>query len=71
MADIADRAQYEYDVIFAANMSRLSATRGQSAPRCRECDEPIPAARSNAVQGVSLCVDCQQLAEQRSKHYGV
>jgi phage/conjugal plasmid C-4 type zinc finger TraR family protein len=25
---------------------------------CRECGEPVPAARLAAVAGVSLCVDC-------------
>ena len=31
----------------------------ESADVCRECDEPIPEARRQAIPGVSLCIECQ------------
>lgn len=70
MADVADRAQGVIDATLAASLSRLSPHQGQSAHYCCECGDQIPDARRNAIQGVSLCIDCQQLAEQRGKHYG-
>lgn len=32
---------------------------------CVRCDEPIPAARREAVPGVQLCVECQSMMEGR------
>lgn len=32
---------------------------------CKECDEPIPAARRQALPGVQLCVRCQAILEAR------
>lgn len=36
---------------------------------CEECDAPIPEARRRAIDGVSLCVTCQQITELKSRHY--
>jgi phage/conjugal plasmid C-4 type zinc finger TraR family protein len=36
---------------------------------CEECDSPIPEARRRAIDGVSLCVTCQQITELKSRHY--
>ena len=33
-------------------------------PCCRECGEPIPAARLRAIPGVGLCKACQEKMEQ-------
>lgn len=32
-------------------------------PCCRECGEPIPAARMRAIPGVGLCLACQEERE--------
>lgn len=32
---------------------------------CKQCDEPIPAARRQALPGVQLCVGCQTVLEGR------
>lgn len=32
---------------------------------CKQCDEPIPAARRKALPGVQLCVQCQSMMEAR------
>jgi len=36
---------------------------GESAGQCRECLEPIPEARREALPGVQLCVKCQEAAD--------
>jgi phage/conjugal plasmid C-4 type zinc finger TraR family protein len=36
---------------------------GASATQCRECLEPIPEARREALPGVQLCVKCQEAAD--------
>ena len=42
---------------------------GESATRCRECDEPIPEARREALPGVQLCVKCQDEADKEVKQF--
>lgn len=32
---------------------------------CKRCDEPIPAARREALPGVQFCVECQSRMEVR------
>ena len=46
----------------ARAQSRLP--QGESATHCRECAEPIPGARREALPGVQLCVKCQQKADE-------
>ena len=45
-------------------LKRLEAARARarapSRTHCAECDEPISAARRDALPGVQLCIDCQQ-----------
>lgn len=44
-------------------LARLKARRapvGESLSHCAECDEPIPAARREALPGVKLCIECVQ-----------
>jgi phage/conjugal plasmid C-4 type zinc finger TraR family protein len=44
-------------------LARLKARRapvGESLSQCAECDEPIPAARREALPGVKLCIECVQ-----------
>ncbi|WP_039057029.1 TraR/DksA family transcriptional regulator [Enterobacter sp. Bisph1] len=36
---------------------------------CELCDAPIPQARRMALPGVTCCVGCQQIVEQKDKHY--
>ena len=37
-------------------------------PHCRECVEPIPAARLKAVPGTGLCVHCASFLQQRYRN---
>ena len=32
----------------------------ESRTHCIDCEEPIPEARRNAIEGVTLCLECQQ-----------
>lgn len=36
-----------------------------SAEFCEECGDQIPEARRKAIQGVQLCVHCQEINERR------
>jgi len=36
-----------------------------SAEWCCDCGEPIPQARQQAVPGVQMCIDCQEIADRR------
>ncbi|MEO8002170.1 MAG: DksA/TraR family C4-type zinc finger protein [Arenimonas sp.] len=42
---------------------RSRLPKGESLKRCEECDAKIPEARRKAIQGVRLCVPCQQLKD--------
>lgn len=41
-------------------MRVLRSPTGESLRNCAECGEPIPERRRMALQGVTLCIDCQQ-----------
>lgn len=44
-------------------LARLKARKslvGESLTHCAECEEPISEARRTAIQGVKLCIECQQ-----------
>lgn len=68
MADNADRAVDEYAV---HEQARAAALLVRAAPvhrlGCEECDAPIPLERRRALVGRDclLCIDCQQLLEQK------
>lgn len=61
--DGAVNEQIEISTTEAVERVRMQAARQaagrESAEFCVECDEPIPAARREAVPGVRLCVTCQ------------
>lgn len=38
---------------------RSQLPKGESLSHCEECDAAIPEARRAAIQGVRLCVNCQ------------
>ncbi len=41
--------------------------KGESLTHCEECDEVIPEARRQAIQGVRLCINCQEAQEAEKK----
>jgi phage/conjugal plasmid C-4 type zinc finger TraR family protein len=42
---------------------------GPSATTCRECEQPIPAARRAALPGVQMCVACQEKDDRELQHF--
>jgi phage/conjugal plasmid C-4 type zinc finger TraR family protein len=70
MSDEMDHAQAREEEMrsdaLAALRRRWGATPGASAVRCVVCDEPIPAARRQAVPGVRTCIECQRDDEQHT-----
>lgn len=70
MADAMDliqqREQEERERLISIARSRISAP---SRFTCEDCDAPIPEARRMAIDGVALCVTCQQITELKTRHY--
>lgn len=59
----ADMELKAAEAFAAVRLRRLALlTRAVSAEFC-ECGSPIPAARRAALQGVTLCIHCQAIAE--------
>lgn len=58
--DGAVQDQIDATVEDAVKRARSQLAKGPGLLQCEECDEPIPAARRDAVPGVRLCVACQQ-----------
>ena len=63
-ADIAND-YIEWRTEQAINAQRYQPSAVASRAICKECDEPIPAARRHAVPGVQFCVGCQSELEAR------
>ncbi len=61
--DGAVQDQIDATVEDAVRRARSRLPRGESARECAECGETIPAARREAVPGVTLCVGCQETAD--------
>jgi phage/conjugal plasmid C-4 type zinc finger TraR family protein len=61
--DGAVQEQIDASVADAVKLVREQMQSGESLTHCEECDEPIPEARRKAIQGVRLCIACQQEAE--------
>ena len=48
--------------------ARARLPRGEGAPACVECGEPIPAARRKALPGVTTCIACQSERDRQVVH---
>lgn len=58
--DGAVNEQIEASIAEELERMRAAQTKpGEGRAICVECDEPIPEARRRAIQGVKLCIDCQ------------
>ncbi len=63
-ADIAnDYIEWRTEQALKARQYRPSELASRAV--CKECHEPIPAARRRALPGVQLCVACQTWLEGR------
>ena len=65
--DGAVQDQIDASVADAVKLARAKLPTGESAEFCQECDQLIPAARRQAIQGVQHCVDCQSELEKHTK----
>ena len=74
MSDIADQAQteesYERDVAILAALHRPAGCEDgpdwiQGIPYCRDCGEPIPMKRLQAMPNTGLCVECASEAQEQ------
>ncbi|MGK6329115.1 TraR/DksA family transcriptional regulator [Erwinia sp. DT-104] len=64
MADSMDLVQLRTEEMLARNIAQvIYRPVTVSASFCEDCDAPIPEARRRAVQGVTRCVTCQEMAE--------
>lgn len=61
--DGAVQDQIDASVDEAVSRVRQQLPKGDSATECDECGEAIPEARQRAVQGVRLCIKCQEAAD--------
>ncbi len=64
--DGAVQDQIDASVEDAVSRARRHLLPGESLKHCDECDAAIPAARRKAVQGVRLCVACQEAQDKEA-----
>ena len=57
----SDREMADRDRALA--QQRAACPVGVSLSHCRNCGDPIPKKRQQAVPGVTHCVDCQSIQE--------
>ena len=58
--DGAVQDQIDASVEDAVELARSRLPKGESLTHCEECGNEIPQARREAIDGVRLCVGCQQ-----------
>lgn len=68
--DGAVQDQIDASVADAVEKARSRLPSGESLSHCEACDKPIPEGRRLAIAGVRLCVDCQQLEDERATRQG-
>ncbi|MGM3184272.1 TraR/DksA family transcriptional regulator [Dickeya oryzae] len=70
MADSMDISQEQQALLLDAQIAHArTAPVIPSALFCEDCEAPIPEARRLAIPGVVCCVSCQEIREQRLRHY--
>ncbi|MFA3780166.1 TraR/DksA family transcriptional regulator [Yersinia sp. 1652 StPb PI] len=70
MADLIDIAQERQEMVLAAQIANArSKPAAPSAFICESCEAEIPEQRRISVPGVIYCVTCQQIHEEKQKHY--
>lgn len=61
--DGAVQEQIDASVDDAVKRARQQLPSGNSSSHCNECEAAIPQARRDAIPGVQLCVNCQQIED--------
>ena len=60
MADQLDRAWELSEMHLKEALANRKSFYGESRTHCRDCEEPIPEGRRNAVPGCQYCVKCAE-----------
>lgn len=68
--DGAVQEQIDASVEDAVRKARGQLPTGPSLERCRDCDQPIPEARREAIPGVQLCIACQSERDESAQREG-
>ena len=68
--DGAVQDQIDASVDEAVELARRRLPKGESLSHCAECGADFPEARRKAIQGVRLCVSCQQELDQQQASQG-
>lgn len=63
----SDREMADRDLALA--QQRATRPVGSSLSHCRNCGDPIPKKRQQAVPGVTHCVDCQSIQEHQGRNH--
>jgi len=64
--DGAVQEQIDDSINDAIELARSKLPAGESLTECEECEAAIPEGRRQAVPGVRLCVNCQQLLDEEA-----
>jgi phage/conjugal plasmid C-4 type zinc finger TraR family protein len=64
--DGAVQDQIDDSINDAIELARSQLPEGESLTECEECEAAIPEGRRQAVPGVRLCVNCQQLLDEET-----
>lgn len=67
MADVADIANDRAADELSERLANRVQFTGVSSSHCEDCDEEIPPLRRQTLSGVTTCVDCQQMREDRRR----
>jgi phage/conjugal plasmid C-4 type zinc finger TraR family protein len=65
--DGAVQQQIDDSIEDAIKRARAQLPTGPSLTHCEECGEAIPEARQQAVEGVRLCIACQDAADRQTQ----
>lgn len=69
--DLADLAHLESEIWLQSALHAVRERRARSsASHCRNCGNPIPAARRHSLPQVSLCIGCAEVAERHRALHG-
>ena len=68
--DGAVQDQIDASVEDAVELARSRLPKGESLTHCEECGVDIPEARRKAIEGVRLCVGCQQQLDRQQASQG-
>ena len=69
--DGAVQDQIDDSIKDAIKQAREQLPQGDALTHCEECEQEIPEGRRQAVPGVRLCIQCQQMLDEENKADGL